>query len=99
MTSLLDLRSRPVPRSDPRTVLRRRVTLFGVAAVAVAICVGSVVLAGFHAPLSYDEAYNAQVPLHLASQGRYATDGALYGGRRTGVVQGPDGVLVELVQA
>lgn len=28
-----------------------------------------------------------------------ARDGALYGGRRTGVVRGPDGVLVELVQA
>ncbi len=40
-----------------------------------------VILAGLvKTPMNYDEAYNLQVPRHLAAAGSYATDGAVHGG-------------------
>jgi 4-amino-4-deoxy-L-arabinose transferase-like glycosyltransferase len=69
--------------ADPRLPgARNRVdVLFAVLTAGLVLCVGSFIAAGFHAPLSYDGAYNMQVPLHLAHEGRYATDGAVYDGR------------------
>src|SRR4051812_19310789 len=83
MTQLRDVA--PVGVADPpapvRGTVRRPTWLWWGVALCLAVAALARVLAGFHAPLTYDEAYNLQVVRHLVEHGSYATDGALYDGQ------------------